>query len=345
MKHEIRYCKADEIGKLVCFINNHWKKNHIFVQSPDLLKWQYYDVKNNRFNFVVAVNGEDGLFDGVLGFIPVSHFDEKLETRDLWLAIWKVNDLRSEPGMGIDMFYFLKKEYKPSSISAIGISDIAKKIYITLGYKVGRLNHYFIINNSIKEFYIIDNTDINCIYLNNINYNKSNSNCKLEEIINTNEIDSVKSKFIPYKSSSYIKNRYLKHPIYKYKLYGVWQDKNLLCAFVTKKIDVNNSSCIRIVDVFGELEYIDNIYYQVQDILIEENAEYIDFMNYGVDEAVINRIGFNKKDESLIIPNFFEPFVRENVSLDFAFKSKANDYVIFKGDSDQDRPNQINKEI
>jgi hypothetical protein len=41
-----------------------------------------------------------------------------------------------------------------------------------------------------------------------------------------------------------------------------------------------------------------------------------------------------------IIPNYFEPFVAENI--DIYFFSNTNEKVyIFKGDGDQDRPNFI----
>ena len=48
---------------------------------------------------------------------------------------------------------------------------------------------------------------------------------------------------------------------------------------------------------------------------------------------------FNIKDD-IIIPNYFEPFVRENIEINCAFRSQL-DYIIFKADADQDRPSII----
>ena len=39
--------------------------------------------------------------------------------------------------------------------------------------------------------------------------------------------------------------------------------------------------------------------------------------------------------------NYFEPFLKKNVSIEMAYKAKENNYAIFKADSDQDRPNKI----
>ena len=53
-------------------------------------------------------------------------------------------------------------------------------------------------------------------------------------------------------------------------------------------------------------------------------------------------MGFlEKNNDHEVIPNYFEPFLKKNVSIEFAYKAKENNYAIFKADSDQDRPNKI----
>ena len=42
----------------------------------------------------------------------------------------------------------------------------------------------------------------------------------------------------------------------------------------------------------------------------------------------------------VIIPNYFEPVINENIDILFAYKKKENiKFNIYKGDGDQDRPN------
>ena len=44
----------------------------------------------------------------------------------------------------------------------------------------------------------------------------------------------------------------------------------------------------------------------------------------------------------VIIPNYFEPVINENIDILFAYKKKENiKFNIYKGDGDQDRPNII----
>ena len=57
------------------------------------------------------------------------------------------------------------------------------------------------------------------------------------------------------------------------------------------------------------------------------------------ENAWISKIDLNQ--EEIIVPNYFEPFEKKNVKLEIAYKSKSDNYVAFKGDSDQDRPNVL----
>ena len=75
------------------------------------------------------------------------------------------------------------------------------------------------------------------------------------------------------------------------------------------------------------------------------NYEYIDFVEVGLDKECLINAGFiNRKEyENVIVPNYFEPFVQENIDLDYAYKTVVNDSrtIFFKADADQDRPNII----
>ena len=42
--------------------------------------------------------------------------------------------------------------------------------------------------------------------------------------------------------------------------------------------------------------------------------------------------------QNTIVPNFFQPFVQKNIKIEFSYKSKYDNFVIFRGDGDQDRP-------
>ena len=60
----------------------------------------------------------------------------------------------------------------------------------------------------------------------------------------------------------------------------------------------------------------------------------------GVDSEAIRRLGFVECSIENYVPHLFEPFVPECRKVQFAVNSEGSDnqFVVFKGDSDLDRP-------
>ena len=73
-------------------------------------------------------------------------------------------------------------------------------------------------------------------------------------------------------------------------------------------------------------------------------AEYLDILNFGIEDIYFEKAGLLKLDprKPVVIPNHYEPFEQKNVHLHFAMKTDKP-YVIFKGDGDQDRPSREGK--
>ena len=112
---------------------------------------------------------------------------------------------------------------------------------------------------------------------------------------------------------------------------------------ITREIQVNDSKVLRVIDFIGEEQDIRNIGQELQNIMNENDYEYIDFYQYGIPEDILNEAGFIKRDknDTNIIPNYFEPFEKKNVDILIATNVKDNKYFMFKGDGDQDRPNLL----
>jgi hypothetical protein len=99
---------------------------------------------------------------------------------------------------------------------------------------------------------------------------------------------------------------------------------------------------LRIVDFLGADDVLERTGAAVQTLLEELDAEYADVYNTGIDGGVFERAGFRRidPDGSEIVPDHFEPFERRNIRLWFSLKGAGNP-ILFKGDSDQDRPNRV----
>lgn len=336
--YKFKICEREDLPRLITFIDTYWKKNHILVRSKEILDFQYYNREEGKYDFVLAENTQTGELDGIRGWIRVAQYDPALaEYDDVWSAVSKVrtdvvnNEIKV---LGSYLWRYLEKH---KGFGTVGISRFSFAMHTAIRHKICSLGQYFILNSETKEFKIAvvpsnyQQTDIS-----------KNSNWHLHEIADINVIDdnAVPAYYRPFKSKTYLINRFAKHPVYKYHFYGIYDGEKLSSILTGKFVDINGGKILRIVDVLGSLEEVGNIYEDFQTILRETGSEYVDFLCFGIDDSVFQRMGFDKlnpEQEELIIPNYFEPFEARNIVINGAYKP-AERYCMFKADADQDRP-------
>lgn len=319
------------------FIESYWKPNHSLAKSKGLLNFQHYNDLTKEYNYYLIE--DEGVIWGLLGYVPVSHYDQGITDGDVWGAIWKVRDDCPIHGVGIEMMDRLLSEHE-GCFGAIGISNIAKKIYRLYGMKLGAMSQYYIGNPVIKEFCIGKNitNDLICA--------PSDKEWKIKVLYNLDSLGDIECSYRPQKTIEYFRNRYQNHPIYKYIYWGIYDANSIVSLWVIRRVTIGNSSVYRIVDMMGNIEGIPNIGNLIQQELIAESVEYVDCLNYGIPSSAFENLGFivhETSSKDVIVPNYFEPFEKSNVKIELAYTVKdiADNYVVFKGDSDQDRPNLL----
>ena len=340
--YKIKFVKKKDLKKLSIFFNNHWKKKHIFTTNKKLFNWQHLNKQKSRFNFIVAHHNKSDKPIAILGFIPTSQFDNKIEINNfVWLAIWKVIDRYKGKKIGTELLNFLIKNLKPKVLCTVGASEMTLAIYKSKGFIVGQLQHYYILNPGLRKFKLV------AIKRNKIPFkNKSSS---ILEILDLKKFNTINKKFFtkksnfPLKTKSYFINRYFKHPSYTYQVHGIFNKSKLLGVIFLRISRYKNSSAIKVIDFFGHSKNLKGLYYSWVNLLNINNAEYIDFYCAGINHNHLIRSGFVVKDvkKSLnIIPNYFEPFVKKNITINYMINLKRyKNFRIVRGDSDQDRPN------
>jgi hypothetical protein len=327
---KIRLCNITETKSIQSFIDDVWKKGHILSVNQKLLNFQY--LQGNHYNFFMAEDNQKII--GLLGFIPLNLFDESLlANRDYWLALWKTDEKHAAPGVGVSLLKTLEKTFMPNSVGVLGINSDVKKIYEILGFKTGVMNHYYIANPKCEKFYIAENMQMK--------YDFQNGSSTFHEIRDISQIKELGNSYYPHKSKKYIENRYFKHPFYKYLFWGVYNKEELVAVFVMRQQKTNESQCLRIIDMIGNYKEINLKGSEFLSVMMQFEAEYIDCLNFGIPETSFLNWGFTKKEDNTLIPNLFEPFLKKNADLQFAYKTDYSEYVIFKGDGDQDRPNSL----
>ena len=330
---KIEYCTAEARMEVMRFIDSHWRAGHIMATNCELFDFMHKK-HDGSYDFLVARNGESVV--GVLGLVrSMQYCDALRDEGDIWLVLWKsIGDL----GVGVSL---LQKACEcQKSVSAIGINDKVAKLYKFLGFNVVEVPQYYILNCALGEYKIAN------VPAKETEINMGDGRAFLSKL-SAEELRSfrIESGYRPRKTCEYLIRRYASHPIYKYDFFGVSDAKDgpLTSVLVTRKISVGASSCLRIVDWIGEFWRQGSLFSDFQALLKDENAEYVDCLNYGIDEAAFNRLGFDRLQPSgsVVIPQYFEPFERRNVVIKAAVLNPTDDeYVIFKGDSDQDRPNR-----
>ena len=338
-------CPADEVDDLVQYIEEHWAENHIFCKSRDLLDWQHKSRCGSYYNFIISRSTKDNRICGILGFIPTSHFSVSLaKYNQVWLAIWKVNEGPKYIGLGIALLNFLVREFSVESICSIGISKIVRPIYKDLGFTLGKLSQLALMNSAIENFRVATSAKIlhspDLVAQKDFELKEINQSAAMTDLLSPNLYHHS-----TIKDYSYIVNRYLKHPVFSYRLFGVYFQGCLSTFLVTRIVWQNERSVMRVVDIQGDVKSIPKITRLLHDVLEEENHEYIDILQFGLPEKNFLKAGFvsANQNKSLVIPDYFDPFVNRNIDIFFAFKSDSNkgNVLLFKGDADQDRPNSL----
>jgi len=344
-KISYKFCLNSDIENVIQAIKDWVNKDHILSKSRSLFDFQHK--LKDGYSFIIAKQ-KDKLV-GILGFIPTYLYDSSLE-KDLQYSTvtWFVDLKTNISGLGMTMFRNLLIKKKASFCYALSISEKAFLMHELLGYKIGWMFHAFIVNPSLKKIKIIKNT----LHVKKLNQNKNYSlkQIKIKSFDQETAQLKIPLNIVPTKSANYFKNRYLKHPIYNYNVYGIYKGSSLQALIALRLISIKDTKVIRLVDFVGIEKSLASIAFELQNLLLIEKAEYIDLYFFGLDNKILENGGFTirTKNDNTIIPNYFEPFVNSNVEINFAYHfMNSNDdrsIHLFKGDADQDRPNIILKD-
>lgn len=341
--YEIRFCKESEYTELVDFLNKYWRKNHIFVLSKEVLDFQHLDRKHHRYNFVIAKDKASKEIHSILGFVPTSHYDEDIKRTMVWPCIWKSRDDITRKGLGVSLYYYLKNTLPIETISILGISEIALSIYKHWNFETGKIVQYFLPNLE-QDATLSSGFEV----LNNIEKDHFEDCFKLkayscEQFQGISDKEEVFLKLSPYKSKKYYINRFFKHPIYKYQFYTIIDKDKIIAVMITRVCGTQYGKCLRIVDFIGNIQALSGVVNQLLEILKMNGYEYVDFVEVGLEDEALLQAGFKRRKDypNIIVPHYFEPFLKDNVDLDYAYKTVGvgDEKVFFKADADQDRPN------
>lgn len=350
----IRQARKADLDRIVDYLRDYWRVDHVFVQSPELLVWQHQDPDDDELlNYALAERIEDEQSEllGLLGFMPFRRFDAAASWRALSLAIWHVRTDAGTPGLGLQLLSWITKRKKPDFIAAIGITAIVEPIYTAYGYALGRLEQAALfgpwstegIASGIPDTSrgeILPDSDVDLIRV----------DLTATPALRAN-IDDLGAAVLPPKSWAYLSGRFLTHPAYQYEVWAIRIKANVSLVIVLRRVEVETAAglrtILRIVDMIGPSEPLARAGAVLQELCRTAMADYLDIVHYGIDQDILSTAGFVAQNETneLILPNYFEPFEQKRVTISIAFKALGNTsdlpVRLMRADSDQDRPNRL----
>ncbi len=334
-KYEIRRAEEKDIENIMNFIDSYWKKEHIFGMNRQFFEYEF--CHHGKVNFMIAIDREKQTIEGISGFIFAS---QSLTKRDIWGVIWKVKETPDRiPGLGLELKKRVKLMLTYRANPGVGLNPqtaipIQRK---KLGYYTNKMQHFYLLSR--KDNYCvadIDNYRIN-------NYQKEEQ-CQLQHYKNIEEVEKSFSfeevESIPYKDIWYINHRYFEHPIYRYDVCGIIsQYEQCQAILVLREVGYRNVKILKIIDYIGQQKYFATLGQVMNEKL--RDYEYIDFYCDGFEKQYILDAGFVERTETdrNIIPNYFEPYEKNNV--DIWVSSSVPNCLFVRGDGDQDRPSII----
>lgn len=335
-RYEIRLAMNSDIAAIMEFIGKVWKKDHILSRDREYFEYEFVD--GDHVNFILAIDRETGQIEAILGFLKSSGDPQK---KDIWGSFWKVNDAHDNDKMlGIELEKRVKELTGCRYHNGIGINPhtAVPLVRLFLGNTVRKMNHYYMLNQSLKEYKI---AVVNRMMPLPADLREGN-------IYRISDFDIIRERFafdenqIPYKDGWYVERKFFRNPRRNYQVYGITADggeQSLAAFFVTRECEANGKKALRILDYYGDREAFGGIGRNLQKLMDVERYEYIDFYEYGFEEAYLKQAGFVQRDgeDPNILPNYFEPFIRENVDIWIHYEKEGT--LFYKADGDQDRVN------
>jgi hypothetical protein len=341
------FAKLNESDEIMSFISNHWNDQHIFTKSKKLFVKEFLWLGRPEELTIALAKDESNHIIGIFCFKFFSYG----ETQDLTGSIWKVtSDAENQHHMiGYRLRQFVIDNIPHRFFSAPGPTLETKSTYKMLRYQWNQMKQYYLINPLLDNYQLIKCPKQNIKLLTN----RNKSNILLKKIQNIKELNDFNfnrfSDILPFKDQKYLENRFFDYPFFKYDVFLVYKEneKNaeniIVCrkAIAKEKNGNHIASAYRIIDYYGEEDLLPDIIFKLFQKVQSQGDEFLDFVCHGFDDSLLKQAGMKELDFDnieTIIPNWFEPLVKKNISV-FCVADKTNyTYRQCKADGDQDRP-------
>ncbi len=326
----IRRAVYDDIPDIMRFMDEHWKPGNILAKNREFFEWQF--LEDEKINMFIGVDEEDGKIYGMIGAIVYSRRSDP----DVSACTWQVIK-SSNPMLGIELSEYMLEHLNARYNLGAGLSKKAVRLHKLLGCEIIEMDHYYrladrtnyrIAKVSDKKIPVAEETGYSLEHI----YSVEEMKQVIPEKILMNQLLS--------KDYNYIEKRYFSHPVYHYDVWKIADaGGHSHSVLITREERVRNNRICKIIDFYGRTEDLGKIARALDHQMEDKGYEYVDIYSYGISVKIYEQGGFVRCDENSknIIPNYFYPFMQENISLKMV-QPELDGIRLFRGDGDQDRP-------
>lgn len=326
----VRRAVYEDIPGIMQFMDEHWKPGNILAKNRDFFEWQFVD--GDKLNMFIGVDEETSKIYGMIGAVVYN----KSENPDISTCTWQVIK-SSHPMLGIELSEYMDKQLNWRFNFGAGLSKKAVKINKLMGRVVIEMDHYYRLADR-EDYQIAKVMDkrIPVVEENGYSLERIDSAEEMKKIISAEALAAQ----ILSKDYTYIEKRYFGHPVFHYDIWKIVDESgDSQSVLITRDESVQDRKVCEIIDHYGDREDLGKISPALDRLMKEREYEFVDVYSYGIPVQIYEQGGFVRCDETSvnIIPNYFHPFVQENISLKLV-DPMLEAARIFRGDGDQDRP-------
>lgn len=322
-----RHAILQDKTAIIDFLNENWGNKHPLVNNPDFFKFYYCN--KEKLQFVLAL--EQQQIQAVAGYI-VSNASP---VPDGWVSIWCA--AKGKNGVGLELMEALPQLAGLRMVACNNIRPQTMPLYHFLGWTADRISHFYRLSDK-TQFQLVQNAK-------GITMPQPQGQLELSLVENQEQLEKIgvlSTGCYPQKDLWYLQKRYFSFPYQNYQVWNILDDTTSNGYLVTRTIFVQEYSCsvLRIVDFIGKPEVFAQLGKAIHTLMQQQDIEYADCYCVGISEDIFQKAGFlsRQPQDSIIIPNYLTPPLLENTEY-YYFTNHPENFVLFKADGDQDRPN------
>lgn len=334
-----RLAEYPERPRIIDFINENFDWKLPLVNRPELFEFYYC---GNRLQFAVAERDSELL--SVAGYVVANNSDAP----DIWISVWVAK--KGENGVGLELMNAIPGLTNARVVACNNIRANTCVLYHFLGWQAERVPHYYRLapRASAVDYHLcrpavptgVDPADFVPEIL---PVSGDLTLDRVSTVVRLYGLGMPETSHTPRKDIQYLAVRYFAFPHLTYDVWSVHERGKLLAYLVTRVVNSGEAGeipVLRIVDFIGADAVLPRLGYAIDQLMQQAGAEYADCYCVGVPAEIFAAAGFSERKEAdgTVIPNYLTPPLYENTEY-YYFTNEPENFVLFKADGDQDRPN------